>query len=91
MVTARSCCRRGVICCVHVSLDLLKLVGFGESFRNEVCIEIHFCGRMVPVVLKVPGDDIERVRNRTQKSFARVRHGGLICGIYILEFLIRFL
>ena len=46
---------------------------------------------MVPVVLKVPGDDIERVRNRTQKSFARVRHGGLICGIYILEFLIRFL
>ena len=65
----------------------MKRVRFGGSFSIEVWIEIHGYRRMGMVVLKIPGDDLERGGNRAQKEFSRVRHCGLIVGSSILEFM----
>ena len=47
-------------------IGLLKTVMFGGSFRIEVWIEIHVCCRLVLVVLKLPGEDLEWGGNHVQ-------------------------
>ena len=58
----------------------MKPVGFGERFITEVWIEIYCCVRIGLMVLKVPGDDIEKGGNCMQKEFSRVSHRKLIGG-----------
>ena len=91
MGTAHGWNRGSVICGDHVSLELLKPVGFGGRFITEVWIEINCCVQMGLIVLKVPGDNVEKGGNCMQKEFSRVSHGNLIGGSCILGFLIRFL
>ena len=67
------------------------MVRFGGSLSIEVWIDVHDCGRMGMVFLKVPGEYLDQGGNCAQKEFYWVRHGGLIVGINSLELLHEFL
>ena len=89
--TTRDGFRGGVRGCGNVTIVPLKTVSFGGSFSIEVWIDIHGCGRMGLMTLNVTSDDLVRGGNHRQKEFSRVRHGSLIVGSGILEFLPEFL
>ena len=69
----------------------LEMVGFKVSLIFDIWTDIQVCGRMGLVILKVPSEDLERNSNCTQKVFDWMRHGGLVVGSSILEFLTEFL
>ena len=65
----------------------LKTVGYKVGLRFETWIKIQGCGRIQLVVLKVPGEYLDNISNFTQKIFDLMRHGGLVLGRRIIEFL----
>ena len=71
----------------HVIIDHLKTVGFKVSLIFEIFIEIQFFGMMGLIVLNVSGGYLDRSINFAQQVFSWMRHGGLVVGSSILEFL----
>ena len=60
----------------------------GRGSSTLICTKMtHQCGRKRRVVLKVPGEEIDRRINRTAKVFARMDHGVLVSESSNLELL----
>ena len=82
-------------CVVEMKMLILRefhcrspvISGSGRGSSALICLNINvvrhdikFYGRMVMVVLKVPGEELERRSNRVQKVFDHMDHSGLVVG-----------